>query len=111
MDDVYSEFEQDTAQAQTENDKFQQGDISPDVRDFYNHDAHVKEHNKFRKSETYLQLPDELKAIIDNHVQQHMDFYMQKLLGSAELQNPEQTANVPSATSASQTMTTEQPAM
>ena len=29
IDDVYSEYEQDSAQAQTENDKFQSGDISP----------------------------------------------------------------------------------
>ena len=89
MDDVYSEFEQDASQAQTENDKFQQGDISPDVRDFYNHDAHVKEHNKFRKSETYLQLPDELKAIIDAHVEQHMQFYMQSVIGNQALQSDE----------------------
>ena len=108
IDDVYSEFEQDSAQAQTENDKFQQGDISPDVRDFYNHDAHVKEHNKFRKSETYAQMPPELKAIIDAHVALHMQFYMQSVLGGMEQQNPEQTPNAPSAP---QTGTSAPPAM
>lgn len=92
MDDVYSEFEQDTAQAQTENDKFQNGDVSPDVRDFYNHEAHVKEHNKFRKSETYMQLPDELKAYVDAHVAQHMEFYTQQILGDMTAQQPQAEA-------------------
>ena len=78
-----------TNSAQTENDKFQNGDISPDVRDFYNHEAHIKEHNKFRKSETYAQLPIELKTIIDAHVEQHMAFYINNLLQSVQA---EQTA-------------------
>ena len=98
MDDVYSEFEQDASQAQTENDKFQNGDISPDVRDFYNHEAHIKEHNKFRKSETYLQLADELKMYIDAHVQLHLDFYSQQIIGSMMQQTPEVApTNEPSA--------------
>jgi len=95
VDDVYSEFEQDASQAQTENDKFQQGDMSPDVRDFYNHDAHVKEHNKFRKSETYAQMPDDIKAIIDFHVQQHMDFYLENLIGNTALQADESLTATP----------------
>lgn len=81
IDDVYSEFEQDTSQAQTENDKFQRGDMSPDVREFYNHEAHIKEHNKLRKSETYMQLPDEIKMAIDEHVSLHAEHIMNSLLG------------------------------
>ena len=104
MDDVYSEFEQDTSQAQTENDKFQNGDVSPDVRDFYNHEAHVKEHNKFRKSETYMQLPDEIKAYVDAHVAKHMEFYTQQILGDMQAQQPQaetqpQTETQPQAVS------------
>ena len=34
IDDVYAEYEQDAAQAQLENDKWQRGDYSPGVRDF-----------------------------------------------------------------------------
>ena len=109
VDDVYSEFEQDASQAQTENDKFEHGDISPDVRDFYNHDAHVKEHNKFRKSEAYAQMPPELKTIIDAHVEQHMQFYMQSVIGSMGLQEQEQGANI--APSAPQNTTSENPVM
>lgn len=110
IDDVYSEYEQDSAQAQTENDKFQSGDISPDVRDFYNHDAHVKEHNKFRKSEMYMELPPELKAVIDAHIEQHMYFYMQSILGGMEQMNPEQPMpNISS--SAPQSIQSEPPVM
>lgn len=82
IDDVYSEIEQDAAQAQTENDKFRQGDISPDVRDFYNHEAHVKEHNKFRKSEEYTQLPPGLKMAIDAHVDAHLKVLFQRMMAS-----------------------------
>lgn len=81
MDDVYSEAEQDAAQAQLENDKFQKGDPS-DVRDFYNHEVHVNEHNKFRKSETYTQLPDEIKDIVDLHVDTHMQILTNALLST-----------------------------
>lgn len=113
IDDVYSEYEQDTSQAQTENDKFQRGDISPDVRDYYNHDAHVKEHNKFRKSETYMQLPPELKGVVDAHVEQHMEFIVQAVLGSmtAPIDEAQNAPAVPAATSAPQDFTSEQPMM
>ena len=84
IDDVYSEMEQDTAQAQTENAKFEQGDVlTPGVRDFYNHEAHVKEHNKFRKTETYMQLPPEIKAAIDAHVEAHLTYLMNATLAAA----------------------------
>ena len=108
MDDVYSEFEQDTSQAQTENDKFQRGDITPDVREFYNHEAHIKEHNKFRKSEAYAELPDELKEIIDNHVLLHSEFFMQSILG--DIAPPQEAAQAtPSVSSAQPNFEEENP--
>jgi hypothetical protein len=82
IDDVYTEFEQDTSQAQAENDKFQRG-VNSDVRDFYNHEAHVKEHNKLRKSEMYQQLPPEIKQAIDAHVDLHLQSMANRLLGTA----------------------------
>ena len=108
VDDVYSEFEQDTAQAQTENDKFQRGDVSPDVRDFYNHEAHVKEHNKFRKTETYMQLDPMLKQAIDAHVALHLQFLMTALMAQVPQTEPTETPTTPKAT---EPMTSQQPAM
>ena len=102
IDDVYSEMEQDTAQAQTENAKFEHGDISPDVRDFYNHEAHVKEHNKLRKSELYAGMAPELKAAIDAHVDAHMQYLMNQMLAgvqdtAAQAAAPAQNAASPSS--------------
>lgn len=104
IDDVYSEMEQDTAQAQTENAKFEHGDLSPDVRDFYNHEAHVKEHNKLRKTEQYMQLDPAIKAAIDAHVSAHLEYLMQQMLPTMTLNDttqggaPATDAPAPSAT-------------
>ena len=110
IDDVYSEVEQDAAQAQAENDKFRQGDISPDVRDFYNHEAHVKEHNKFRKTEEYMQLPPELKMAIDAHVNAHLEVLMRAMLANVQTRPPDPpaTQTTPRTT---EPMTSDQPAM
>ena len=72
MEEVYEELAIDVNQAQSENKRWQQGDFSPIVRDFYNHQVHVGEHNKFRKSDDYEQLPPEAQQIIDAHVEEHM---------------------------------------
>lgn len=108
VDDVYSEIEQDTAQAQTENDKFMRGDMTPDVRDFYNHEAHVKEHNKFRKTEMYMQMPTETKNAIDAHVNAHLQYLMDALIASVPPVEPAQTQTTPKATEPTQS---QQPAM
>jgi hypothetical protein len=50
------------------------------VRDFYNHDVHIKVHDKFRKSDEYNQLPPELQQFIDAHVAQHKQFIQQQLM-------------------------------
>lgn len=43
----------------------------PAVRDFYDHAVHIAAHNRFRKSDEYDQLPPELQALIDQHVEEH----------------------------------------
>jgi len=99
MDEMYSDAEQDALQAQTENDKWRTGDLSPTVRDFYNHDVHVQEHNKLRKSETYSQMDDKSKAMIDAHVDMHMEEIMKQLVPqqtTAETSETPQIANQPS---------------
>ena len=39
--------------------------------DFDDHRAHITEHNRFRMSRTYELLGDEIRAIVDDHVQAH----------------------------------------
>ncbi|NJJ38547.1 hypothetical protein [Paenibacillus apii] len=46
---------------------------APIVRDFYDHDVHVYNHNLFRKSSEYEQLPPQIQLIVDQHVQEHID--------------------------------------
>lgn len=73
-DNMYDDFAIDVNQALSEQDKWKKGDISPVVRDFYEHPIHIREHNKFRKSDEYEQLPPELQQIIDQHVIEHLGF-------------------------------------
>jgi hypothetical protein len=75
-EDLYSDATIDVNQAQNEVDKWKKGDGSPIVRDFYNHMVHIKEHDKFRKSDEYEELPPELQMMIDEHVKQHENYLM-----------------------------------
>lgn len=45
----------------------------PIVRDFYDHEIHIYQHNVFRKSSEYDELPPELQALVDAHVKEHED--------------------------------------
>lgn len=47
------------------------------VNDFDDHGKHIDAHNRFRKSQAYEQLPDTLKAVIDEHVNAHVAALMQ----------------------------------
>ena len=73
-DELYNEENIDINQAQQENDKWTLGDMSPKVRDFFNHTLHIIEHNKFRKSNDYEKLDEEHQIQVDGHVNEHMAF-------------------------------------
>lgn len=81
IDDIYNEAEQDTKQAKEEQLRWEQGNIEQDpqqgVRDFYNHDVHLGEHNKFRKSKRYTGLDEGLVQLIDAHCDMHTQFIQQ----------------------------------
>ena len=83
-DDLYDEYELDVSQAQNENDKWARGDMSPIVRDFYRHDVHVKEHDKFRKEDIYNDMPPELQAMVDAHVKEHLAYVLGAVVPSAQ---------------------------
>lgn len=86
-DELYDSTEIDRKQAQNEQTKWLQGDLSPGVRDFYNHAIHIMEHNKFRKGSDYekmAQIPAVFmgkqataQTIIDAHIQLHQEFINQ----------------------------------
>ena len=42
-----------------------------------------------------MQLPDELKAYVDAHVAQHMEFYTQQILGDMQAQQPQAETQPP----------------
>lgn len=73
LEDLYHDADLDIDQATRENDMMQQG-IMPVVEDFHVHELHIREHNRFRKTEKYEQLPAEIKAIFAQHVAQHQTF-------------------------------------
>lgn len=74
IEEVYEEVSIDINQAKSENKRFLAGDFSPQVRDFYNHQIHIAEHNKFRKTDDYEQMDPQSQQIIDQHVMMHEQF-------------------------------------
>lgn len=54
----------------------QMPDLVP-IWDSDDHEIHIYQHNIFRKSSDYRQMPQELRMIVDHHVQQHMDIVQQ----------------------------------
>lgn len=42
------------------------------VNSFDNHQVHIQTHNNYRKSQQYEQLPPQVKALFEEHVNQHM---------------------------------------
>ncbi len=95
-DELYDGTEIDSTQAITENGQWARGDLTPTTRDFYNHEIHVMQHNKFRKGDEYRELPPEMQALIDAHVTEHMEYIMQAMMQ----QQAEQAAAAPGAGSA-----------
>lgn len=99
-DDLYDNTEIDRNQAQNEQTKWLQGDFSPginnngtiigagQVRDFFNHEIHLAEHNKFRKGSDYEKLPPEIQMLIDGHIQVHQLYIQQQQLMMQQAQTP-----------------------
>ena len=86
--DIFNEVNIDVSQAKKENDNFITGEYleaMPDPKtgqmiasieafDFENHELHINEHNRLRKSERYRQLSPDQREQIDFHVRQHEEF-------------------------------------
>ncbi len=68
---LYDDLQTDIRQAQRENLRMQNGQPVA-VNTWDNHALHIETHNKFRKGQTFENLPDELKFIFEQHVAMHM---------------------------------------
>lgn len=67
---VYEDYLTDVRHGQRENIKMAAGEqVEPN--DFDNHAIHIDAHNKFRKGQEYESLPDEIKAIFQQHCDLH----------------------------------------
>lgn len=73
---VYEDIQLDTAQAQREHEQLKAGQwVEP--RDFHNHDIHIYEHDRFRKTAEYEELPPDIQALFDRHVEMHKQLRQQ----------------------------------
>lgn len=64
----------------------------PIVRDFYDHETHIQVHNRFRKTQEYDELPQELQMLVDQHVAEHEQALMAPQMAQQQQQQAEQQA-------------------
>lgn len=82
VEGLYEDLNLDIAQAQRENERLKNGDPNVVVEDFHNHEVHIYEHDKFRKTAEYEALPPEIKELFRRHVEEHRRMWQQEALGS-----------------------------
>lgn len=70
QDDLIAAADPDVAKARRENAAFVMGEV-PLPAPFDNHEAHIPEHNDFRKTTRYELLSAEERQVVDDHVQAH----------------------------------------
>jgi hypothetical protein len=73
VDDIYQDNALDSNQAKRESEGMKEG--KPAVaEDWHNHEAHIYEHNRVRKTADYETYPDEAKVLFADHIAQHLMF-------------------------------------
>jgi hypothetical protein len=77
IEEVFEDLSIDVNQAKAEQKQWLKGDFSHQTRDFYSHEIHIAEHNKYRKSDDYEKLI-QFQQEVDDHVAQH-SMYAQNL--------------------------------
>lgn len=70
LDKVLADYKVDISQAQRENIKMAAG-MQININDFDNHELHLEYHNRYSKTQEYEMLPDQVKALIVTHREQH----------------------------------------
>jgi len=76
IEEVFEDLSIDVNQAKAEEKQWLKGDLSHLTRDFFNHEVHIAQHNKFRKSDDYEN--SQFQQQIDAHVAEH-SIYVQQL--------------------------------
>ena len=76
IEEVFEDLSIDVNQAKAEQKQWLKGDFDHQTRDFYNHEIHITEHNKYRKSDDYEK--SQYQQQVDDHVAQH-SMYAQNL--------------------------------
>ena len=74
IEEIYDDLSIDVNQAKAEQKQWINSDFSHKTRDFYNHEVHITEHNKFRKSTDYEELDPQVQQQVDAHVEEHKVF-------------------------------------
>lgn len=90
IEEIYEDLSIDVNQAKAEQKQWLKADFSHLTRDFFNHETHVAEHNKFRKSDDYEKLDLDIQQAIDDHVAEHQAYIQQNLANQAALMAPPQ---------------------
>jgi hypothetical protein len=65
------------------------------VDDFDVHEVHVETHNKFRMSQEYEMLPDELKQQFAEHVSQHEQIIQERMMAQMMMGMPPEEGGAP----------------
>lgn len=78
---MYEEMQIDARQAQRENLKMMAGDTTVTVNDWDNHQAHIIEHNNYRKKQAFEDADDSVKQAFNQHVTVHKQLVAQEMGG------------------------------
>ena len=77
VDELYDETQIDIDQARKEQLLWEKGSFADViVRDFFNHQVHLEEHDKFRKNEIYEGFDADTQMLVDSHILEHQEFVM-----------------------------------
>lgn len=90
VDALVYRSQQDRNNARWENDLMAQGKVQVPA-DFDDHAVHIDEHNVYRKSPDYRELPVNLRDIFDQHVSDHQQYALGQIQATQAIQTPPAT--------------------
>ena len=78
MEDIKPEISVDLLQIAREHDRFYNEKIPPQIQPWDNHQFHYQFHIQEMKEESFEDLPDQMKLMLWQHAQQHLQFVVQQ---------------------------------